>query len=110
MERKHVLPSATMAADGDLWTSPMPIGPCHAVLVHIVKSGSISAGTLTLKTGPDSTSLLSVDHANNPIDAHTASVEKYVGNVNKYLQGTISSWSGTGSIEVTVTALSLRTD
>lgn len=107
-ESKDVMQAVVKGADGALWTLPLPVGPYVACLVHIVKSGSISAGTLTLTTGADPTSLSPVDHASNPIDCHTASVEKYISGLNRYLQATVSSWSGSGSITVTITLLGTR--
>jgi hypothetical protein len=107
-EGKEVMAAVVKGADGALWLTPLPIGPNVACLVHIVKTGAIAGGTLTLTTGADPAALASVDHASNPIDCHTASVQKYISGLNMYLQATVSSWSGAGSIAVTITLLGLR--
>ncbi|MBN1566236.1 MAG: hypothetical protein JXA73_00190 [Acidobacteria bacterium] len=105
---KYILGSVSKGANGTLWTNPIPIDPYPAAIVNIQKTGSISAGTLTLSTGADPLSLATVDDSNAVIDCHTASVQKYVSNLNKYLQATIGSWSGTGSISVTIELLGFR--
>lgn len=107
-EEKFTLPVGTISGNGDLWSVPQPIGPYPSCLVSIVKSGSISAGVITVYTGANSSSLLAADDAANPIDAHTASVQKRINNLDKFLQLTMSSWTGTGSLAVTVTCLGMR--
>jgi len=92
-----------MTANGNLWTAAKYVGNYGAALVSIRKTGTVSACTLTFYTGPSAaTATNALDDANNNFSCATA-VNKVVNNIDQYLQGTVSSWTGTGTITVYVT-------
>jgi hypothetical protein len=109
IQHKTVFEAVSKGADGTLWTAPLPIGDFPACIVHSIKTGVVTGGVLTLSTGTDPASLATVDHSNAAIDIKTASVQKFVGGLNKYLQATISGWVGAGSVSIQITLVGMRT-
>ncbi|HUS95748.1 MAG TPA: hypothetical protein VMX97_03300 [Hyphomicrobiaceae bacterium] len=103
---KDALAVATMTADGDLWATAQPVLNHAGVLISVRKSGTVAGCTLTLYTGQTAaTATSAINDANATFSCATA-VNKVVNNIDQYLQGTVSSWSGTGTITIYVTKVS----
>jgi hypothetical protein len=100
---KFPLAGVAVTADGNLWTTAQPALNYTAALVSVRKSGTVSGCTLTLYTGQTAaTATSAVNDANATFSCATA-INKVVTNIDQYLQGTVSSWTGTGTITIYVT-------
>jgi hypothetical protein len=100
---KNPLASAAMTADGNLWTTAQPALNFTTALVSVRKSGTVSGCTLTFYTGQTAaTATSAVNDANATFSCATAT-NKVITNIDNYLQGTVSSWTGTGTITIYVT-------
>jgi hypothetical protein len=100
---KYGLAGVAMTADGNLWTAAQPTLNYASALIAVRKTGSVAVCSLALLTGPTAaTATAAINDANTTIDC-SAAVNKVVINLDKFLQGTVSSWSGTGTITIYVT-------
>jgi hypothetical protein len=100
---KYPMAGVAMTADGNLWTAAQPTLNYSSALVAVRKSGAVAGCTLTLYGGPTAaTATSALDDANTTFSCATA-VNKIVTNLDRFLQGTVSSWSGTGTITIYVT-------
>lgn len=94
-----------VTANGNLWTAAQYIGNYGAALVSIRKTGTVSGCTLTFYTGQTAaTATNALDDANNNFSCATA-VNKVINNLDQYVQGTVTNWTGTGTITVYVTLI-----
>ena len=100
---KYGLAGVAMTADGNLWTAAQPTLNYASALIAVRKTGSVAVCSLALLTGPTAaTATAAINDANTTIDCSSA-VNKIVTNLDRFLQGTVSSWSGTGTITIYVT-------
>lgn len=100
---KYPLAGVAVTADGNLWTAAQPTLNYTSALVAVRKSGSVSACSLALLTGPTAaTATVAINDANSTIDCSSA-VNKIVINLDRFIQGTVSSWSGSGTITIYIT-------
>jgi hypothetical protein len=105
ISKRAIDAGVAVTADGNLWTAAQYIGNYGAALVSVRKSGTVTGCTLTFYTGQTAaTATNALDDANNNFSCATA-VNKVINNLDQYLQGTVTSWSGTGTITVYVTLI-----
>jgi hypothetical protein len=103
ISKRAIDAGVAVTANGNLWTAAQYIGNYGAALVSVRKSGTVTGCTLTFYTGQTAaTATNALDDANNNFSCATA-VNKVINNLDQYLQGTVSSWTGTGTITVYVT-------
>jgi len=89
-----------MTGNGNLTTAAEYVGNYAAMLVSVRKTGTVSACTLTFYGGQTAaTATNALDDANNNFSC-AADVNKVVNNIDQYLLGTVSSWTGSGSITI----------
>ena len=100
---KYPMAGVAMTADGNLWTAAQPTLNYSSALVAVRKSGTVTGCTLTFYGGPTAvTATSALNDANTTFSCATA-VNKIVTNLDRFLQATVSSWSGTGTITIYVT-------
>jgi hypothetical protein len=100
---KYPLAGVAVTADGNLWSSAQPTFNYTSALVAIRKSGTVNVCSLALLTGPTAaTATAAINDANTIIDC-SAAVNKIVINLDRFIQGTVSSWSGNGTITIYIT-------
>lgn len=103
MVNKYPLAGVAMTADGNLWTAAQPALNYSSALVAVRKSGTVTGCSLAILTGPTAaTATTAVNDANAAITC-TSSVNKIVTNIDRYIQGTVSSWTGNGTVTVYIT-------
>lgn len=89
--------------DATLWASAQPALNFTTALVSVRKSGTVSGCTLTWYTGQTAaTATAAVNDANATFSCASAT-NKVITNIDNYLQGAVSSWTGSGTITIYVT-------
>jgi len=100
---KQSLASKAATADGNLWTAAQSALNFTTALVSVRKSGTVDVCTLTFYTGQTAATATAAVNDANATFSCAAATNKVITNIDNFLQGTVSAWSGTGTITIYVT-------